>query len=233
MLDTLVEGTRRVLDFAVTSGTRRFLLTSSGAVYGPQPQDVKRLPESWSSAPDPVLPASVYGEGKRVAELLCSIYRQTHCLECVIARCFTFAGPHLPMDAHFAIGNFVNDTIHGRRIQVKGDGTPCRSYLYAADLAIWLWTILVKGQSGGTYNVGSEHEVSIAETAHAVRMALESAEPVDIAQRCTPGAPAQRYVPSTARAQNELNLREWIALPEAIRRMAASLAVSAQTGEES
>lgn len=232
VMDTLVEGTRRVLDLAVTCGAQRMLLTSSGAVYGPQPADLKHVPETWSGAPDPANAASVYGEGKRVAELLCTLYQETHGLDCPIARCFAFVGPYLPLDAHFAIGNFLNDHVHGRPIQVKGDGTPYRSYLYAADLAVWLWTILVKGRGGRTYNVGSEEEVSIAETARIVASAVQSNQPVSIGRQPAPGAPSQRYVPSTARARKELNLREWIPLREAIRRTADAIPVPAQKGEQ-
>ncbi|MGP8247452.1 MAG: NAD-dependent epimerase/dehydratase family protein [Bryobacteraceae bacterium] len=231
VMDTLVDGTRRVLDFAVTVGARRFLLTSSGAVYGPQPPGLSHLPETWSGAPDPAVPASVYGEGKRAAELLCTHYHQAHGLDCPVARCFTFVGPYMPLDAHFAIGNFLGDQIHGRPIQVRGDGTPLRSYLYAADLAVWLWTILVKGESGKPYNVGSEREVAIADAARAVARSRQPACPVRIARQPAPGAPAQRYVPSTARARNELNLRERVPFEEAIRRTAAAVPIPAQKGE--
>ncbi|HEY2012776.1 MAG TPA: NAD(P)-dependent oxidoreductase, partial [Bryobacteraceae bacterium] len=89
MLDTIVEGTRRTLDFAVTAGARRFLLLSSGAVY---------------AQPDPADPGTVYAEGKRVAELLCSLYSRQYPVECLTARCFAFVGPYLPLDAHYAIG---------------------------------------------------------------------------------------------------------------------------------
>jgi dTDP-glucose 4,6-dehydratase len=233
VLDTIVDGTRRTLDFAVTTGARRFLLTSSGAVYGAQQSTVTHVPETDPAAPDPTQAASVYGEAKRAAELLCTLYHQTHAIECAIARCFAFVGPYLPLDAHFAIGNFLNDHLQGRPIQVNGDGTPCRSYLYAADLAIWLWTILVRGQSCRPYNVGSEIEFTIAQTAAAVQAALGSTSPVRIAGQAVPGAAAQRYVPSTARARNELNLQERIPLQEAIRRTAAALPLPAHKGEQS
>jgi len=76
MLSTIIAGTERALEFALTHGSRKFLLTSSGAVYGKQPADVTHLPESYTGAPDPVDPANVYAEGKRTAELLCAFIRR-------------------------------------------------------------------------------------------------------------------------------------------------------------
>ena len=108
----------------------------------------------------------------------------------------------------------------GGSIKVNGDGTPYRSYLYAADLAIWLWTILVKGASNRPYNVGSRNALSIAEVAETVSRALPGQVPVEIARPAVPGQPAARYVPDTTRAESELGLRECVPLEEAIRRTA-------------
>ena len=220
MLDTIVDGTRRTLDFAVTARVKRFLLISSGAVYGMQPAAVARIPESYPGGPEATDPRRVYAEGKRLSELLGTVYSRQGGLECPIARPFAFTGPYLPLEIHFAIGNFIADCMHGRPIQIGGDGTPLRSYLYAADLAIWLWKILVRGQSGRTYNVGSEEAVSIAQLAERVKRALGAGQPVRIARKAVKGAPAERYVPDTARARRELGLEQWISLDEAIRRTA-------------
>lgn len=220
MLDTIVDGTRRALDFAVRSGVKRFLLISSGAVYGPQPEAMTHLPESYTGAPDATDPRSAYGEGKRAAELLCAIYSRQYAIDCAIARPFAFTGPYLPLDVHFAIGNFINDGLQSRPIEIRGDGTPYRSYLYAADLAIWLWTILVRGRSCRPYNVGSEQAISIAGLASEVRQALGSHQPIHIAVRPRPGAALEQYVPDTARAREELGLLAQVSLKDAIARTA-------------
>jgi dTDP-glucose 4,6-dehydratase len=216
MFATIVDGTRRVLEFAATHGTRKLLFVSSGAVYGRQPSGLSHIPEDYTGAPDPLDSASAYGEGKRGAEMLCAIYARQNGLESKIARCFAFVGPHLPLDAHFAIGNFIRDGMRGGPIRIGGDGTPFRSYLYAADLAVWLWTILIKGQSCRAYNVGSEEALTIQQVADTVAEAFQPARTVIVDQKPAPGVAAQRYIPGTKRTQEELGLQTRIKLKKAI-----------------
>lgn len=218
MLDTIVLGTRRTLEFARAAGAHKFLLTSSGAVYGKQPAELTHISEEYLGGPDPTDPASTYAEGKRVAELLCVLAGREG-LECKIARCFAFVGPGLPLDAHFAIGNFIRDALVGEAIGIQGDGTPYRSYLYAADLAIWLWTILFQGATGRPYNVGSAEDLTIADLARTVATGVGQPNlEVRIARAPAPGRPPERYVPAIERAARQLGLRAWIELREAIRR---------------
>ena len=217
MLDTIVLGTQHVLSFAQSAGARRFLFTSSGAVYGRQPADLPGIPEDYRGGPDCTDAASCYGEGKRVAELHCVLAAKESGLGATIARCFAFIGPHLPIDAHFAAGNFVRDALAGGPIRINGDGTTVRSYLYAADLAGWLWTLLVRGAPGRAYNVGSPVALSIADLARAIASAVSPAPQVLIAKQPTPGALPDRYVPDCTRAAAELGLRPTIDLPSAIK----------------
>ena len=218
ILDTIVEGTRRVLELARHCGAKRFLLTSSGAVYGKQPSDLAHVPEDYSGAPDSTQPASVYGEAKRVVELLCSVYHKTYDIETTIARCFAFVGPYLNLNIHYAIGNFIRDGLAGGLIYVSGDGTPYRSYLYSADLAIWLWAILFKGKPGEAYNVGSDDAITIKDLAYEVSAVFSTSPKVVIAKTPIPGQPAGRYVPSVKKVRETLGLDSWINLKEALNR---------------
>lgn len=218
--ETLVSGTERVLQFSAARAVPKFLFTSSGAVYGKQPANLTHLAETYGGAPDPLDPTSVYAEGKRAAELLCALYQKKGGLECKIARCWAFCGPHLPLDQHFAIGNFIGSILAGRPIEIKGDGTPRRSYLYAADLAIWLWTMLFRAPALLPINVGSAHDVSILELAQTVAKTLNPEAEIRVAQEAIPGAASRRYVPSVERARQLLRLRETVGLQENIRRTA-------------
>lgn len=221
LFDILVNGTKRVLEWAVQSGARRFLYVSSGAVYGRHIKTVPDVDETCREAPDPLDPASCYDEGKRAAELLCALYFHQKELPAVVARCFSVVGPFLPLDWHYAAGNFIGDALDGGPICVAGDGSPERSYLYLADLAWWLWVILTEGRPGRAYNVGSDEAVSIGELARRTAACFSPSLKVEIAREPKLGQTPQRQVPNVQRAWAELGLKPRLGLDEALGRTLA------------
>lgn len=212
----IVDGTRRMLDFAAQACVSRFMLTSSGAVYGPQPPELSHLPESYRGEP-----TTAYGQGKLFAEQLCIEAGSRHGFAALVPRCFAFVGPYLNLDIHFAVGNFIRDCLENRPITIRGDGTPLRSYLYASDLAEWLWTILLKGVHARPYNVGSDAAISIRDLAYKVRACAGTDSPVTTQGTPAPNVTPARYVPSIARAKTELGLYPRRSLDEAISRTLA------------
>lgn len=220
------DGTRRVLEFACTHGVRRLLFTSSGAVYGRQPPELTHIPEEYAGAPSTTDTGSAYGQAKRVSEFMCAMYGRVYGFDATIARLFAFVGPRLPLDAHYAVGNFIGDVLRGGPVRIAGDGTPYRSYLYAADLAIWLWTILFRGKAAYPYNVGSPHDLTIADLARTVVRVAAPGMAIEIGRAPVPRVPPMRYVPCTERAQQELGLHPIIPAEEGIRRTAEWLRTS-------
>jgi dTDP-glucose 4,6-dehydratase len=218
LFTTMIDGTRRVLELARKKKIEKFLFVSSGAVYGQQPSLLSHISEDYPGGPNPLDPKATYGECKRLAEHLVFLSGQRDDFQTVFARPFALVGPYLPLKAGFALGNFLENALQKQPIQVAGDGTPFRSYLYAADLVQWLWSILLKGASGRAYNVGSEKEVSILQLAHLIaENCWPSVKlPVHRAQTPISGVAPARYVPLTQRAQSELSLKENYSLIDSI-----------------
>jgi nucleoside-diphosphate-sugar epimerase len=209
----IVGGTKQVLDLARKSVVRRVLFISSGAVYGALAGKREGAGEEDFAHAQSVMP---YGEAKRVAEAACA----QSGLDCVVARAFAFLGPHLPLDAHFAAGNFLRDARRGGPIEVRGDGTALRSYLYPSDLVAWLIGLLARGARGATYNVGSDEVVSTAELARMIAGEVTPHTEV-VVQAREPQGPQNIYLPNIARARAELGLEVRVPLREAIQRTLA------------
>ena len=220
MLDIIVDGTRNTLEQVVQHNCKRWLFTSSGAIYGPNLLNLTQIPENASHHEYPSGSGfrSVYCQGKRMAEHLGEIYSELGKVDAINARCFAFIGPHLPLDSHCAAGNFLNDILNNRIITINGDGTPIRSYLYSADLTIWLWTLLFRGKPGKAYNVGSDTAISIEDLARLMVNTLNSKPGLQILRKPVPGAAAESYVPEIKLARDSLGLDVWISPRESIRR---------------
>jgi dTDP-glucose 4,6-dehydratase len=225
LMDNL-SGTRRLLQFA--AGAERVLFTSSGAVYGPQPGDLPALAETFPGAPSPQDPAQAYGEMKRACELLGTALGERDGFRFLVARCFAFVGPRLPLHETSAMGTLLRQAVAGAPLRLRSDGSSVRSYLHTADLCIWLWTILAEGVPGRPYNVGSPEGLSLAEVAGRVRDLLAPGAELAFTGVPEPGNPRRRYVPDTDRARRELGLGVTIPFDEAVRRTGAWLAGSGQ-----
>lgn len=218
LFDTAVAGTQRVLATAREARVDNVLLVSSGAVYGQQPPSLTHVDEDHPGFPLALDPRNAYALGKRAAEWLSVSGAAEHYPVARIARCFAFIGPYLPLASRLAVGNFLQDRIAERPIAVTGDGTPLRSYLYASDLAWWLWTILIEGRPGQAYNVGSDDAVSISDLAR--RVATLNGGTCGIAIGVAPVADMlpQRYIPCTRKAREQLGLRSTVSLDEGLAR---------------
>lgn len=219
MFDTVLTGTRTALNFAVENKIPRVLYLSSGAIYGQQPWEMERVPETWSGAPDCTNARNAYAEGKRAAEMLCAIYRTQFGLSITTARIFALLGPYISLDIHFAAGNFIRDAMAGKPVIVNGNGMPVRSYMYAGDLTTWLWHLLARGEDGAAYNVGSDEGISIRDLARVVSATVGNGEFI-VRGALEKGWNPGRYVPETKRAATELGLVKAVSLEDAIRRTA-------------
>jgi nucleoside-diphosphate-sugar epimerase len=194
----------------------RIVFCSSGAVYGYQPKHIKYLEEDREfgniNSLDDVKKSYAYA--KRNAEFAIKKLGQSG-LNVSIARCFAFVGKCLPRDQHFAIGNFIADSLAGRDIIIKADRKVVRSYMYADDLIKWLMTIAENAKSNcPIYNVGSNQEIEIRELATIMsKICNVGVRSIELNNNST----VDRYIPSIEKAKSELGLSLEYGLEKSIR----------------
>lgn len=213
-------GTSNFINQIKKANCKKMLLLSSGAVYGNNYGAENNISENYFGAPDTMNPASAYGEGKRASELLSCIATESSNLSITIARCFAFVGPYLPLDKHFAIGNFILSAMRNETILIKGDGTPLRSYLYSADLVLWLWELLFSRENLKVYNIGGSEALSIESLAKKVVSVLNSSSPINVALPKNKNKLIQNYIPNISRIYNDFGLAPHYDLKSSIERTA-------------
>lgn len=208
-VETAGEGTRRLVDGVSVCQAQRFLLISSGVAH--------------LAGGDAGKPMNAYHESKRLSEAICNSARQEGRIRhLTIARLFSMIGPFLPRGQGFAAADLLGDAIAGRTLCVLGDGTAVRSYLYAADMAAWLWTLLLRGADGAAVDVGSDQSIDIAGLARAIIREVSSPAPgIAILGRSAMGRAPACYVPDIAFARAACGLEAWTTLPAAIRKTLA------------
>ncbi len=218
VMDVIARGTGAVMNAAGRlSNIRKILNVSSGLIYGPQPLEQDRIPETAHGGPDCDSILSIYAEAKRYAETLCTAYRNQYKLPIVTARPFAFVGPYQLLDKPWAVNNFIRDSLLGSSINILGDEGTVRSYMYAGDMAAWLLRILVDGTPGQSYNVGSPEGITLRRLAECIASHFPSA-PEIVHVPASGKTPRSKFVPDVTLAQNTLGLTFKVNTGEAIKR---------------
>ena len=144
LISSLTTGTDNIMKLAARNKAKVLLLSSGAVKHGGH---------------------NAYSNGKRASEAICHAYHVQHGLDVNIARMYAFSGQWMPIDTHFAIGNFVRNLLRNETIEIKSDGTPVRSYMHGADMAAWLLRMMAEPVGFDIMDVGSSEEVMIGELA--------------------------------------------------------------------
>ena len=200
----------------------RILFASSGAVYGDRSGESSRIEESWDQVENGVS-LGEYGRGKLMAERMLQAAYQAGKCESIIARLFAFSGRFLPLNQHFAIGNFVSQALMNKQIQVRSDGLSVRSYLDSADMANWLIRAALEGPTNFPLHIGSENLITITEMATLVAeiggKILDRTIQVEVLGQKSAIDGVNHYVPSTNLTRQALAVRETVRLEDSLQKM--------------
>ncbi len=159
------EGTLFLLQQAQILKVKKFIYCSSSEVYGTA--EYVPMPET-----HPTHPCTIYGAGKLAAEAYARAYYKTYGLKTIVVRPFNTFGPHSHHegDAGEMIPKSIVRCLAGQPILVFGDGSQTRDFTYVVDTARALVEAArCDGLVGGTFNIGSNFEISIRDLAMKIK----------------------------------------------------------------
>lgn len=155
-INSIVEGTKNVLEFSKSNKVKSIVYLSSMEVYGDIPISRKEpLKEEDLGKIDILKPRSSYPVGKRLAESMCSAYAKEYNTPVKIARLAQTIGAGVDYADNRVFAQFARNIVEKKDIVLKTKGETIRSYIYITDCIIALLKMLEKGENGESYNVAN------------------------------------------------------------------------------
>lgn len=154
-----VIGTYNLLQLAREKAVKCFLFISSGEIYGEVDRSLIPIKENTCGCVNVADVRSCYAESKRMGEVMCISWFYQFNVPIKIARLFHTYGPGMNFSDGRVFADFVSDIVNKKDIVMKSDGQAVRSFCYLADAISGIFTIIFKGVSGESYNIGNDKEV--------------------------------------------------------------------------
>lgn len=210
------------LDNALVATSRleniqRFVLMSSGLVTG-QTDHLSPLIETEVGLIEFRRLHNLYAEVRRAAEAIANSYASQFRLPVSTVRAFSFLGPFQPVDAPWAVNNFIRDALSGNEIRIHGAGSSRRSYLYGSDVAAWLLQSGLRGRDGVVYNLGGDEAITHAQAAQWVCEKITPEPKVLVRTLGNEHPRSSDFFPDVTFTKSELGVQQVIDVRTAIAR---------------
>lgn len=158
MIFTCSIGTINIMEVA-KKHRASVVFSSSAEIYGQalvSPQN-----EAYTGNVDTLGPRSAYEEGKRFSESVIKMYHDRHGIGAKVVRIFNTYGPGMSLEDLRVMPRFIKNILEKKPLEVYGDGSQTRTFLYVDDLIRGLKLVMKKGNPGEAYNIGGSDEISI------------------------------------------------------------------------
>lgn len=160
-MDANIWGLRKLLDYYCDRAVKGFLFFSSSEIYGDPPPEAVPTREDYRGNVSCVGPRACYDEAKRFGETLCYVFSQTRKIPIRVVRPFNNFGPGMRLDDGRVPADFAKAVMTGKDIVIYSDGTPTRTFCYAADAIVGYLKALVHKEFD-CFNIGMDTpEISI------------------------------------------------------------------------
>ena len=199
-LNANVASTLRLLDVCRETGVRRVVFVSSGGTIYGIPNQVP-TPES-----SPTNPITAYGISKLAIEKYLGLYEYLYGLEYRVLRVANPFGPYQSaLKSQGVIAAFLNRALAGKRIEIWGDGSIVRDYIFVDDVADALVRVAIHRGPSRVFNIGSREGRSLVDIIEVIERLLGNKISVDFRLGRLVDVPVS--ILDTALAQNELSWR--------------------------
>ncbi len=227
-IDTIILGTKNILELARSKSVKGLVYLSSMEVYGVTDPGLENVSESDLGYIDILDIRSSYSEGKRMAECICAAYANQYGINVKIARLAQTFGAGVDYMENRVFAQFAKSVINKTDIVLHTEGKSVGNYCYIGDAVKALILLLTKGESGQAYNISNEKSnITIKDMAYMVANNIANGD-IKVKFDIPESVYEYGYAPDVNMKLNseKMRLLGWkpeISLEESYKRMIASM----------
>jgi nucleoside-diphosphate-sugar epimerase len=154
-IDTILNGTKNVLELSREKNIKSLVVLSSLESYGTILDDSVEINENSIGQINSIDVRSSYSLGKKMSECICHSYFKQYSVPVKIARLTQVFGAGISNEDNRVFAQFSRSVVNKENIVLHTSGASAKPYCYTTDTISALFYLIFKGSSGEAYNVAN------------------------------------------------------------------------------